>query len=103
MPRKQWVCKNHPNYRGKLPPGSACADCLQIYCLARPQVKEPPSRHKGTPHAWRVQKRREVRAAEKAVRALLLGAHFTPVDDIGGMLRTLERWKRAMGVDYWGR
>ena len=60
-----------------------------------------PAWVKGTTREFKQRKRREVRAAIKAVEVLLIGSAYAPTKNIGLVLNALREMKRAMSVKEW--
>jgi hypothetical protein len=56
-----------------------------------------------TLRAWRTQKRREIRAVEKAMETFNMGAAATPTRDSGEVMRTIRKMREQMSVKNWGR
>lgn len=61
----------------------------------------PP--HIGDSRAFKARKRRELAALERAVLDALTGAAYTPLRDIGVMLRQVQAWRKDCSAKVWGR
>jgi hypothetical protein len=61
----------------------------------------PP--HLGDRRAFKARKRRELAALERAVYNCLHGAAYTPLRDVGVVLRQVQEWRRNCSAKAWGR
>lgn len=53
--------------------------------------------------AFKAQKRRDAKAAEKALHDLLVGCAFTPSRNVGLLLEQVQEIRKRFSVKEWGR